>query len=520
MTRLTAILAAEVLGAFLLLQARIAPLTLGWKELKASSGLDGVIGPRMALVTAIGMALLLSLRQSVPELAAPARFADRNRLALLVVNSISFIAVVACALGYKDEHPAAHTALFLSALAGVVLTAALVAMASAGASGRRIFALVAYSAIGSLALVIVVRTAAFAIGSLQDLAWQSAAAVLRFAGETVEAVPGSRRIMVGAFAAEIAAGCSGVEGIALMLVCMSTYIIAFRRSLNFPAALLLLPVGILLIWCANLARLVLLLWIGAHFSPQIAVGGFHTQAGWILFNACMLAMMLASLRMRFFTREDSGFGKAPLSGLYLAPLLASAAISLAIGIFVEAFDWYYTLRVIFLLTILAFVVPRVKERLWRADLPGLAAGVAVWALWIALEHWRLGPELDTTAAKHLAAAPVPLVVAWLAARVVGAVVVAPLAEELAFRGFLARRIDAADFASKPYSSLSLKAIGVSSIVFGLAHGQIAGGVLAGVLYSLAARRTNSLGTAVFAHAVTNALLAVYVLVTGRWSLWG
>jgi len=45
------------------------------------------------------------------------------------------------------------------------------------------------------------------------------------------------------------------------------------------------------------------------------------------------------------------------------------------------------------------------------------------------------------------------------------------------------------------------------------------GVAAGVMYGLLLRRTGRMGDAVVAHAVTNALLAGYVLIFGQWQLW-
>ena len=45
------------------------------------------------------------------------------------------------------------------------------------------------------------------------------------------------------------------------------------------------------------------------------------------------------------------------------------------------------------------------------------------------------------------------------------------------------------------------------------------GIVAGMLYALAMRWRGRLGDAVVAHAVTNGLLAVWVLVFGRWELW-
>ena len=109
--------------------------------------------------------------------------------------------------------------------------------------------------------------------------------------------------------------------------------------------------------------------------------------------------------------------------------------------------------------------------------------------------------------------------AWLAGRLTWIVTV-PLAEELAFRGFLMRQFSGAEFESVRWREVSWTAILLSSLAFGLLHGELwIPGTLAGVAYALALRQSGSFGDAVVAHAITNALIAVTVLLTGAWHLW-
>jgi membrane protease YdiL (CAAX protease family) len=56
-------------------------------------------------------------------------------------------------------------------------------------------------------------------------------------------------------------------------------------------------------------------------------------------------------------------------------------------------------------------------------------------------------------------------------------------------------------------------------LFGALHGRWIAGTLAGMLYALAVYRRGELADAVLAHTTSNALIAVYVLVTASWSLW-
>jgi CAAX prenyl protease-like protein len=120
----------------------------------------------------------------------------------------------------------------------------------------------------------------------------------------------------------------------------------------------------------------------------------------------------------------------------------------------------------------------------------------------------------------LAAASTPVRAIWIGMRILGAVLTVPIAEELAFRGFLMRRFVSDDFDSVPFQSVGWMGILGSSFLFGLMHGRqwlIAS--LTGIVYALVVRKTGRIGDAVAAHAFTNALLAAMVLMFGQWQLW-
>jgi CAAX prenyl protease-like protein len=115
---------------------------------------------------------------------------------------------------------------------------------------------------------------------------------------------------------------------------------------------------------------------------------------------------------------------------------------------------------------------------------------------------------------------------WIAFRVAAAVVTVPIAEELAFRGYLARRFVSREFEAVSFSSLTPLSICLSSVVFGLEHMKnlvdwqhLLLGTLAGLAFAVALRRRGRIGDAVAAHAVSNLLLAAWVLGFGAWAQW-
>jgi CAAX prenyl protease-like protein len=83
-----------------------------------------------------------------------------------------------------------------------------------------------------------------------------------------------------------------------------------------------------------------------------------------------------------------------------------------------------------------------------------------------------------------------------------------------------RRIVSAEFESVALQSIRWPAIAVSAAVFGLMHGGLwTAGIVAGVAYGAVAVKTGKIGESVAAHATTNMLVAIQVLLFDQWQLW-
>ena len=91
-------------------------------------------------------------------------------------------------------------------------------------------------------------------------------------------------------------------------------------------------------------------------------------------------------------------------------------------------------------------------------------------------------------------------VIWVTIRVLAAVITVPLAEELAFRGFLMRRLTSTDFESVSFRRVPWFALLASATAFGLLHGgNWIAGCVAGILFGLLVVRRGIIGSCV-AHA--------------------
>lgn len=209
------------------------------------------------------------------------------------------------------------------------------------------------------------------------------------------------------------------------------------------------------------------------------------------------------------------------------PLIALLGVLMVTGAFSGTFDWLYPVRVIVVGAVILAFARTYAAFDWHWSWLAVANGIIVFVLWMALEPWsnQALPNPASSAAEtnlgiELAQLSRTWATLWFAFRIIGSVIIAPFAEELAFRGYLMRRIQATEFETVPLNRFSWPALIISSILFGAMHpGRLIAGTLAGLCYGYAANRRGNLVDAILAHAITNALIAAYVLVTGSWSLW-
>jgi exosortase E/protease (VPEID-CTERM system) len=333
--------------------------------------------------------------------------------------------------------------------------------------------------------------------------------------------PVSLAIGTRRFAVIVSDVCSGLEGVGLMIVFCSAWLWYFRHEFRFPRALLIIPLAILLVFLLNAVRIAALFLIGDAGYPAIAAVGFHSQAGWIAFNLVAFSVALLAKRSAWLRRAGpeavaAGASENP-TATYLVPLLAILAAGMIAHALSGGFDLLYPLRLIAALAVFWLYRRRYRSMDWRFSWRGIGVGVAVFAIWAVLARWTQVPAAEPAA---LAALPAAERAIWILGRVLAAVVTVPLAEELAYRGFLLRRLQTADFEAVPYRNLHWPALLGSSAAFGVTHGSMwFAGSLAGLAYGAVAIRANRLGEAVAAHATTNALVAAEVLLFGQWQLW-
>ncbi|SEK84053.1 hypothetical protein SAMN05216359_103291 [Roseateles sp. YR242] len=186
--------------------------------------------------------------------------------------------------------------------------------------------------------------------------------------------------------------------------------------------------------------------------------------------------------------------------------------------------WFYALNLVVVGGALAWYwrqygeLARQNLPRWREVVASVGVGLVVFALWIVLDApWmQLGePTAAFVPVRPDGGLDWPLIVVrWL-----GAALLVPVMEELFWRSFLLRWISSPRFEGVDPRESGLKALVLSTFLFMLAHTLWLAAIVAGLAYGLLYQRTGKLWCAVIAHGVTNGVLGIWVVWSGRWAFW-
>jgi len=158
-------------------------------------------------------------------------------------------------------------------------------------------------------------------------------------------------------------------------------------------------------------------------------------------------------------------------------------------------------------------------------LASVVLGVAVFAAWIGPDllfgyrhHWLFSNSLMGSVGNAVSFdVRNPF---FLLLRAAGSALLVPIVEELFWRGWLMRWLIDHDFQRVPLGTYIPSAFWITAALFASEHASYwEVGLLAGVAYNWWVIRTKNLADCMLAHAVTNAVLAVYVIAAQAWQYW-
>jgi len=196
----------------------------------------------------------------------------------------------------------------------------------------------------------------------------------------------------------------------------------------------------------------------------------------------------------------------------------------AISLTPEVFLYLYPVRAVFAGLALFLLRSRYDEINFR-DLAvpsktawSLAIGILVFILWINMDWTFSSQDIPEGFNPTLITDPLTRNI-MVAFRLASATIVVPIMEELFWRSFILRYIIDKEFTSVPIGLFTWPSFLIIVVLFGLEHHYIFAGIMAGIVYNVLLYYTKSISHCIFAHAVTNLFLGIYVLQTGKWHFW-
>lgn len=327
---------------------------------------------------------------------------------------------------------------------------------------------------------------------------------------------------------KIHAYCSGIEGIGLFIVLFTILTLIEFKNLDKQKLWVLYPLGVIGAFMLNILRIFTLLVVGHYTTPAFAVGGFHSNIGWILFTIYFLIfiffaypwMLKKEKRIKKVkTRPKKNMKQEPMLK-YILPFLV-VLFGIMLGDYVNAF-LAYAIRIALSMAVIAYFWKQYKEIKIKWDWQAWIFGFLIIIIWIALEFLNKGNTASFDPFAFQGLVPYALIILKL----LGLVLAAPIIEEIFMRSFLIRAIiDPKRFEYVPIGKFTWLSFILSTGFFGIMHGtsligsRLIVGLISGAMFNLWLYYRKDIFSCIQCHAAANLGLAIYVLATSQWLLW-
>ena len=354
---------------------------------------------------------------------------------------------------------------------------------------------------------------------LTQATFRSVEAVLVGMGYTVDTDAATHLLGIAEFAVLVGRQCSGVEGFLLITAFMLFYIWLFRDDLKFPQVWLLLPIGLALSWVFNVARIAVLIMIGHHVSPDLAINGFHSHAGWLMFTVLAVGLASVAHQISWFRKGHVAAARPqrtvpPLAddpyAAMILPFIVFMATALLLSTFTELPGLYYPLRFVAMVAVLLFFLRYIRGLDWGLDAVAIGSGVAIGVLWLVTA--TTAGAADGALAQAVAGLGTAGFLIWVVARFVGTSIAVPIIEELFFRGYVLKRLDVGGM------PMRVLAFAVSSGLFAALHDRWFAAFLAGIVFGLVMLRRGRVTDAIQSHMAANVVIALWAVFMRDWAV--
>lgn len=197
---------------------------------------------------------------------------------------------------------------------------------------------------------------------------------------------------------------------------------------------------------------------------------------------------------------------------YILPMLIYIFVPLfltQLGIHAEL---AYGIKTVSVGLLLILFIRKYKEIQYTFSRLSVIIGAVIFIIWV-------GTILLTHDATEATKAPDTYRILFYSLHFLGAVLVAPLIEELFVRSYLIRILVSNNWRSVYIGKATMPSFLVTVLFFGLAHQQIVAGLIVGVILNLMLYYTQNISDCIVAHSVANLLLYFYVVFTNSYFLW-
>jgi len=211
---------------------------------------------------------------------------------------------------------------------------------------------------------------------------------------------------------------------------------------------------------------------------------------------------------------------------YVLPMAAFLLMTQVGAWWPKGYPAIYVLKSVVVAVMLVMLWPRFTKIRWTYWWLGALCGVVGVVQWVGMEnlllgHWPNYPRPAVEPFNPISQIHTPAI-RWIfiGCRLAAATLLVPVMEELFWRDFLWRTILAPrDFKLAEVGEPDWKAWLIVAALFSCVHVQWATAVVWGLMVGGLLMATRSLGACIIMHGVTNFLLGLYVLKTGRWYFW-
>jgi uncharacterized protein len=183
--------------------------------------------------------------------------------------------------------------------------------------------------------------------------------------------------------------------------------------------------------------------------------------------------------------------------------------------------WIYALKTIVGAWLLWQLRHYVKEMKWSFSWEAAVVGVGIFMVWVGLDgcYPMLAERTCSFNPLSTYGSGSAMAIIFIAVRIIGSSLVVPPLEEVFYRSFIYRFLIKSNFPEVSLNRFEWRAFLIAGVIFGIGHYEWLPGILCAFAFQWLVIRKGRLGDAMTAHAITNFLLAIWIITHRAYYFW-